>query len=77
MHDTFHEPFKRVVSSRSAVPETPVQSNAEPDSVTEEKEENKATENASKHETEPELTVKSALSVAFAKYADKVGRKNT
>ncbi|KAB1200844.1 DNA excision repair protein ERCC-1 [Morella rubra] len=77
LHDTFREPFKRVVSSRSAVPETPVQSNAEPDSVTEEKEENKATENASKHETEPELTVKSALSVAFAKYADKVGRKNT
>lgn len=70
LHDTFHEPFKRVVSSRPAVSETPVQDNAEPSSVSEEKEE----EHKKK---EPELTVKSALSAAFARYADKVGKKNT
>jgi DNA excision repair protein ERCC-1 len=78
LYDTFHEPFKRVVSSRPAVSETPVQDNAEPRSVSVEKEEDNATENANKGKNkEPELTVKSALSAAFARYADKVGKKNT
>lgn len=78
LYDTFHEPFKRVVSSRPAVSETPVQDNAEPCSVSEEKEEDNATENSNKRKKkEPEVTVKSALSAAFAKYADKAGKKNT
>jgi DNA excision repair protein ERCC-1 len=78
LYDTFHEPFKRVVSSRPAVSETPGQDNAEPCSVSEEKEEDTSTEDANKRKKkEPELTVKSALSAAFAKYADKAGKKNT
>lgn len=76
MYDTFHEPFKHVVASRPAVPETPVQNNTEPGSVSEKKGKEKATEDASNKKNEPELTVKSALSAAFAKYADKVGQKN-
>nr|XP_023898496.1 DNA excision repair protein ERCC-1 isoform X1 [Quercus suber]POE53152.1 dna excision repair protein ercc-1 [Quercus suber] len=76
LYDTFHEPFKRVVASRPAVPETPVQNNTEPVSGIEEKGKEKATEDASNKKNEPELTVKSALSAAFAKYADKVGQKN-
>lgn len=75
LYDTFHEPFKRVVSSCSTVPDTPIQDNGEPSSM-KEKEEDKAKENASNHKKEPEVTVKSALSAAFAKYADKVGKKN-
>lgn len=75
LYDTFHEPFKRVVSSRSTVPDTPIQDNGEPCS-TKEKDEDKDKENASNHKKEHEVTVKSALSAAFAKYADKVGKKN-
>ena len=67
-----------MVSSRPAVSDTPVQDNAEPCSASVEKEEDNATENANKgKKKEPELTVKSALSAAFARYADKVGKKNT
>lgn len=67
-----------MVSSRPAVSETPGQDNAEPCSVSEEKEEDTSTEDANKRKKkEPELTVKSALSAAFAKYADKAGKKNT
>lgn len=89
MHDTFHEPFKRVVTSQPAVPETSIQNNVEPDSVNENKvrdtengsanedKEEKGTENESKRtKKKPDLTVKSALSAAFAKYADKVSKKN-
>lgn len=74
LYDTFHEPFKRVVCSHSVVPETPVQKDAEPssvDEVTEAKEEDDANK---KRKKEPELTVKSALSAAFEKYADKFGK---
>ncbi|KAL5566125.1 hypothetical protein UlMin_029289 [Ulmus minor] len=77
LYDAFHEPFKRVVTSRPAVPETSTQNNPEPGSVNENKEaEEKETEDQSKRrKKEPDLTVKSALSAAFSKYADKVGRK--
>ncbi|PON64444.1 ERCC1/RAD10/SWI10 family [Parasponia andersonii] len=82
LHDTFHEPFKRVVTpnepfmNHPAVPETSTQNNVEPSSVNEDRDE-KETENESKHiKKEPELTVKSALSAAFSKYADKVARNN-
>lgn len=78
MYDTFHEPFKRVVSSGPADPETSAQNSAETCPVSEDKElEEKDKEDESKRKKkEPELTVKSALSAAFAKYADKVGKKN-
>ncbi|XP_057427829.1 DNA excision repair protein ERCC-1 isoform X2 [Lotus japonicus] len=84
LFDTFHEPFKRVESSRQAVPETSAQNkpaspdplmrnNAESSSLIKDKD----VEDVSKRrKEEPELTVKSALSAAFAKYSDRVG-KNT
>lgn len=75
MYDTFHEPFKRVVSNGPAVPESSAPNNAEPCQGSENKEEEKEKEDESKHKKkEPESTVKSALSAAFAKYADKVGK---
>lgn len=78
LHDTFHEPFKRVVSSHPPVPETPVSKEAEPFLVTEVTEADKSAENSSKKKKkEPEVTVKSAVSAAFAKYADKIGKKNS
>ncbi|KAJ9131503.1 hypothetical protein P3X46_035158 [Hevea brasiliensis] len=76
LYDTFHEPFKRVVSSHPVVPETSPKDN-EPSSVNEVTDVEKEGEDVSKRrKKEPELTVKSALSTAFAKYADKFGKKN-
>ncbi|KAF7809689.1 DNA excision repair protein ERCC-1 [Senna tora] len=87
LFDTFHEPFKRVESSWQAIPETSgqnkpatseasAQSNAEPSSLNED--EHKDADDVSKRrKKESELTVKSALSAAFVKYADRVGRKNS
>lgn len=78
LYDTFHEPFKRVVSTHPAVPETPTQNNTEPRSMGEEQDvDGKRTEDASKHKKEPNLNVKSALSAAFAKYADKIGKSSS
>ncbi|EXB56542.1 DNA excision repair protein ERCC-1 [Morus notabilis] len=79
LYDSFHEPFKRVVPSYPAVPETSTQNNAEVGSANEDKEakEEKDREKESKRrKKEPQLTVKSALSAAFSKYADKVRKKN-
>ncbi|KAG8648239.1 hypothetical protein MANES_09G164300v8 [Manihot esculenta] len=76
LYDTFHEPFKRVISSRPVVPETSSKGN-EPSSINEVTDVEKEDEDASKRrKKEPELTVKSALSTAFAKYADKFGKRN-
>lgn len=77
LYDTFHEPFKRVVPIRPSVPENSVHVDAEPTFVSENKEDDKEIEDESKkRKKESELTVKSALSVAFAKYSDRIGRKN-
>ena len=74
LYDTFHEPFKRVVSSHPPIPETPSQKDVERSSVNEVTDVEKDTEDINKRrKKEPELTVKSALSAAFAKYADKIG----
>ncbi|TKY52196.1 DNA excision repair protein ERCC-1 [Spatholobus suberectus] len=87
LFDTFHEPFKRVESSRQAIPETSVQNmpaspvssiknNAESSSLIENKQED--VEDVSKRrKKEPEVTVKSALSAAFAKYSDRVGKRKS
>lgn len=78
LYDTFHEPFKRVISTHPAVPETPTQNNTEPRSVGEEQDmDGKRTEDASKQKKEPDLNIKSALSAAFAKYADKIGKSSS
>lgn len=72
MYDTFHEPFKRVVPARTSVPETP----AKACPVNEAKDDESELDGGSKSKMkEPELTVKSALSAAFAKYTEKVGEK--
>ena len=77
LYDTFHEPFKRVIPSCSAVPENPVHNNAEPSSVNEVVEVDNDMEDASKRrKKEPESTVKSALSAAFAQYSEKIGKRN-
>ncbi|CAJ2628655.1 unnamed protein product [Trifolium pratense] len=85
LFDTFHEPFKRVESSRQAIPETSVQNKpASPDTSFRNNVESSSSlegkqkdDNASKRKKkEPELTVKSALSEAFAKLAER-GKRNT
>ncbi|XP_062084699.1 DNA excision repair protein ERCC-1 [Humulus lupulus] len=77
LHDTFHEPFKRVVTSHPTVPESSTQTNVEPGSVNEDKEEIDTENDGKGSKKEPDLTIKSALSAAFSKYADKVVRNNT
>ncbi|XP_038884592.1 DNA excision repair protein ERCC-1 isoform X1 [Benincasa hispida] len=75
LYDTFHEPFKRIVSTHPGAPETPTQNNTKPRSMDEEQDvDEKRTEDGSQHKKEPELNIKSALSAAFAKYADKIGK---
>lgn len=77
LYDTFHEPFKRVVPSCPAVPENPVHNNAEPSSTNEVVEvENDAEDASKRRKKEAELTVKSALSAAFAQYSQKIGKRN-
>lgn len=77
LYDTFHEPFKRVVPLRPAAQEAPSQNNTESSSsarppVSEEE----ITKSNKRKKKEPELTVKSALSAAFAKYSKKLGNNN-
>ncbi|KAM7472780.1 hypothetical protein LguiA_010963 [Lonicera macranthoides] len=74
LYDTFHEPFKRVVPTRTSAPEIP----AETCAVNEPNEDEEMELGSGNKSTvkEPELNVKSALSAAFAKYAEKVGEKN-
>ncbi|KAF8018162.1 hypothetical protein BT93_H3148 [Corymbia citriodora subsp. variegata] len=78
LYDTFHEPFKRAVPHvASAAPEGPVQKDAELGSISEDQEiVDDAAQTSKRQKKEPELTVKSALSAAFAKYADKIGKRN-
>uniref|UniRef100_A0A2P2L6D5 Uncharacterized protein MANES_09G164300 n=1 Tax=Rhizophora mucronata TaxID=61149 RepID=A0A2P2L6D5_RHIMU len=77
LHDTFHEPFRRVISSQPVIPETTFQKGSDAPSVNEIVELEREREDVSKcGNREPEMTVKSALSMAFAKYADKFGKKN-
>ncbi|KDO59543.1 hypothetical protein CISIN_1g0458232mg, partial [Citrus sinensis] len=65
-----------VVSSHPPIPETPSQKDVEPSSVNEVTEVEKDAEDVNKRrKKELELTVKSALSAAFSKYADKMGKK--
>lgn len=76
MYDTFHEPFKRVTPNRSEAPvqndPTPASFDGEPPAVEKETE-----ETSKRQKKDPEVILKSALSVAFAKYSDKLSKKNT
>lgn len=85
MFDAFHEPFKRVDSSWQAFPDTSVQNepaspgssirnNTESSSLIEDKQDD-VDDVSKRRKKEPEVTVKSALSAAFAKYSDRVGKR--
>lgn len=76
MYDTFHEPFKRVVPISPIASETLVPKAAEAVNPASEAQELVIdSENTGKRrKKEPEVAIKSALSAAFAKYADKAGR---
>ncbi|CAI9102267.1 OLC1v1000508C1 [Oldenlandia corymbosa var. corymbosa] len=78
LYDTFHEPFKRIIPNHSSIQENPSTVNAEPSSISESKTDDNEIGGASKRKsTEPEVTVKSALSAAFAKYSDRISRKKS
>lgn len=77
LYDTFHEPFKRVVPSQPLNQETQIHINFKPSSATGEQEvENEIGDANKRKKKEPELSIKSALSAAFAKYSDRIGSKN-
>ncbi|KAK4803724.1 hypothetical protein SAY86_003541 [Trapa natans] len=79
LYDTFHEPFKRVVRIAPIAPEVllPKATDAV-DPAPEPRELVNASEDTrKKRKKEPEVTVKSALSAAFAKYANKLGKRNS
>jgi len=76
LYETFHEPFKRVVPKHLSVPETSTPKNFEPHPVSEGNEGEKEDDEKKRTKKEPETTIKSALSAAFAKYSDKIGKKN-
>ncbi|XP_027366153.1 DNA excision repair protein ERCC-1 [Abrus precatorius] len=87
LFDTFHEPFKRMESSRQPIPEASFQNKpASPDisfrndaefSTLIEDNQKDVDDLSKRRKKEPELTVKSALSAAFAKYSDRVGKRNS
>ncbi|XP_057784985.1 DNA excision repair protein ERCC-1-like [Salvia miltiorrhiza] len=71
LYDTFHEPFKRAVPN----PAAPVAENAIA-SVSERNEEVKENQETSReHKKEEEISVRSALKAAFAKYSGTRGSK--
>lgn len=68
LHDTFHEPFKRSVPSQAPDPANAGQRERNEDA--------EEIQDASKRlKKEKEVSVKSALKAAFAKYSGKLGRK--
>ncbi|KAF9601073.1 hypothetical protein IFM89_015999 [Coptis chinensis] len=74
LYDTFHEPFRRAVTSQPP----PVEENHVINSLDDEKRAEKVAEVENKqNKDEPSLSIKSALNAAFAKYSDKVHKKKT
>lgn len=72
LHDAFHEPFRRAVPN----PAAPVAEN--PAGVAPENERNEGVEQnqeTSKQRKKEEVSVKSALKAAFAKYSGTIGSK--
>lgn len=78
LYDTFHEPFKRAVPNHTPTAENPIDNNAGLTSESKRNEDVKEIQNASKrHKKEEELSVKSALKAAFAKYSGAISRKRS
>lgn len=72
------KPFQRLLSRTSQLvrPVSSIRNNAESSSLIEDKQED--TEDVSKRrKKEPEVTVNSALSAAFAKYSGRVGKRKS
>ncbi|GFP96761.1 DNA excision repair protein ercc-1 [Phtheirospermum japonicum] len=73
LHDTFHEPFKRAVPNSVPTVENPI------DELTSESEKNdgekEIVDENKRQKKEAEVSVKSALKAAFAKYSDRIGSK--
>ncbi|XP_055825639.1 DNA excision repair protein ERCC-1 isoform X2 [Solanum dulcamara] len=75
LYDAFHEPFKREVPKRQCIPETAVANEPHPGSSNTKEDEKETVDTSNCQKKEPEVTVKSALSAAFAKYSHKIARK--
>ncbi|KAH0762748.1 hypothetical protein KY290_018821 [Solanum tuberosum] len=75
LYDAFHEPFKREVPKRQCIPETSVANESHPGSSNTKEDEKEIVDTSNSEKKEPEVTVKSALSAAFAKYSHKITRK--
>ncbi|CAN4086288.1 unnamed protein product [Withania somnifera] len=74
LYDAFHEPFKREVPKRQCIPETSVANESHPGSCSTKEDEKEVGDTSNCEKKEPEVTIKSALSAAFAKYSHKVAR---
>ncbi|CAH9057305.1 unnamed protein product [Cuscuta epithymum] len=76
LYDTFHEPFQREVS-KHAVPEVAANENTGPSSVTQGDKDEIEVEDVKMHRNkEPDITIKTALSAAFAKYSHRKKNKS-
>ncbi|KAG2273082.1 hypothetical protein Bca52824_067637 [Brassica carinata] len=80
LYDTFHEPFRRAASSypsvvEPTVPETEVQKGVNSEEPVEADEDFVEDSSRKRKKTEPEKTVKTALSAVFARYSDKLCKK--
>ncbi|XP_008803935.2 DNA excision repair protein ERCC-1 [Phoenix dactylifera] len=79
LYDTFHEPFKRVSSRPTiAVPETPIKDKNSEESIPTDiaVEVEGKNSDSSKAEKESSLDVRSALTAAFDKYAERVRKRD-
>nr|XP_043632727.1 DNA excision repair protein ERCC-1 [Erigeron canadensis]XP_043632729.1 DNA excision repair protein ERCC-1 [Erigeron canadensis] len=72
LYDTFHEPFKRSIPKHPSAVET----SAHAFTPSEAKEDKETGRSSKRDKKEPNLSVKSALSAAFAKYKERVATEN-
>ncbi|KAL6524672.1 Excision repair cross-complementation group 1 [Orobanche hederae] len=77
LYDTFHEPFKRAVPNPVPAAENPIGEHAGIASKSERNEGGKEIREvgSKKQKEESQVSVKSALKAAFAKYSDRIGGK--
>lgn len=79
LYDTFHEPFRRVCSRPTVVPEAHVKDTTAEETSTSTDDatelEGQRTE-ASKPKKQSNISVRSALNAAFAKYAERVQKQD-
>ncbi|CAH8392395.1 unnamed protein product [Eruca vesicaria subsp. sativa] len=79
LYDTFHEPFKRAVSSYPSVTEPTVQETEVQKDVNSvepvEADEDFVEDSRKRKKKEPEKTVKNALSAVFTRYSDRLTKK--